>query len=201
MPHKRREVSRVEGFSDAEIIVEKDFNLGRIKLTRQTFVVVSTQGEGDEEALEQAVNSGPDDATYIAFVASKTKAGKVMDYLRARGVAAERLQQVRAPAGLDLGAKSPEEIAVSILAEIVQVRSGNASHPQQQPQPSEPKAAPAALPGVIAGAKDPICGMLVDPGQARYKSEYQGKWFYFCCAGCQRQFDQAPAKHAAFAVD
>ena len=186
-----------EGFGDVELIVEKDFNLGGIKLTPQTFVVVSTQGEGDEEALEQAVTSAAPDARYIAFVASKTKAGKVLDYLRARGIAPEKLGLVRAPAGLDLGAGTPEEIAVSILAEMVQVRGAKASEPQQRSNPS----APATQPAVTAGAKDPICGMLVDPSQARHKSEYQGRWFYFCCAGCQREFDHAPAKHAAFAVD
>jgi xanthine dehydrogenase accessory factor len=186
-----------EGFGDADIIAKKDFNLGGIKLTPQTFIVVSTQGEGDEEALEQAISSAGGDKTYIAFVASKTKAGKVVDYLRAKGIADEKLQQVRAPAGLDLGAGTPEEIAVSILAEIVKVRRANAGQLQQRSDPG----APAALPVTTAGAKDPICGMLVDPSQARHKSEYQGRWFYFCCAGCQREFDQAPAKHAAFAMD
>src|SRR5262249_31327938 len=149
-----------EGFSDAEITVAKDFNLNGVRPAPQTFIVVSTQGEGDEEALEQAVSSAGGDATYIAFVASKIKAEKALDYLRARGIAAEKLQQVRAPAGLDLGARTPEEVAVSILAEIVQVRCGKAGNLEQR---VEPKAAPATPPAAIAGAKDPICGMLVDP--------------------------------------
>jgi len=191
-----------EGFGEAEVIVEKDFNLSGLRLGPRTFIVVSTQGEGDEEALEKAAFTAGD-VPYVAFVASKVKAGKVLDYLRARGVAAEKLQLVRAPAGLDLGAGTPEEIAVSILAEIVQARCAKAA-PQQ---PRVDSSAPAAQPAVTAGAKDPtgakdpICGMLVDPSQSRYKSEYQGRWFYFCCAGCQRQFDEAPAKHAAFAID
>ena len=82
--------------------------------------MVSTQGEGDEEALEQAINS---DALYVAFVASKTKATKVLEFLKGRGVSQERIRRVRAPAGLNIGATSPEEIAVSILAEIVQMRA------------------------------------------------------------------------------
>jgi xanthine dehydrogenase accessory factor len=185
-----------EGFGEAQVIVEKDFNLSGLRLGPRTFIVVSTQGEGDEEALEKAAFTAGD-VPYVAFVASKIKAGKVLDYLRARGVPAEKLQLVRAPAGLDLGAGTPEEIAVSILAEIVQVRGAKAAPPQQRVDSN----APATPPVVAAGAKDPICGMLVDPSQARHKSEYQGRWFYFCCAGCQREFDQAPAKHAAFAVD
>ncbi|HEY6307021.1 MAG TPA: XdhC family protein [Candidatus Angelobacter sp.] len=177
-----------EGFADAQIIPEKDFNLGRLKITPQTYVVVSTQGEGDEAAVERAADSG---AGYIAFVASKTKAAKVIDYLREKGMAADKLGHVRAPAGLDLGAATPEEIAVSILAEIVQLRrrtSVSAKEPAGQAAPSS---------AAEAQAKDSICGMVVDKSKARYKSEYQGNWFYFCCAGCKQKFDQEPAKHAA----
>ena len=61
-------------------------------MSAQTFVVVSTQGEGDEEALEQAINS---DAVYVAFVASKTKAGKVLEFLKSRGLSAEKIGRVK----------------------------------------------------------------------------------------------------------
>jgi xanthine dehydrogenase accessory factor len=178
-----------EGLADAELIQEKDFNLSRIKVTPQTYVVVATQGEGDEEALEQAASSG---AAYVAFVASKTKAAKVFDYLRQKGIAGKVLGQVRAPAGLNLGAATPEEIAISILAEIVQVSRTEASSGTKEP-------AGQVLPVVTVEAKDPICGMMVDQSQARYKSQYQGSWFYFCCAGCKQKFDQEPAKHAGLA--
>jgi xanthine dehydrogenase accessory factor len=178
-----------EGFADAQLIQEKDFNLSRLKITPQTFVVVSTQGEGDEEAVDRAADSG---AGYIAFVASKTKAVKVIDYLREKGVAADKLGHVRAPAGLDLGAATPEEIAVSILAEIVQLRRARTSVSAKAP-------AGQSLPFSAAEAqvKDPICGMMVDKSKAAYKSEYQRNWFYFCSAGCKQKFDKEPARHAA----
>jgi xanthine dehydrogenase accessory factor len=79
------------------------------------FVVVSTQGRGDEAALQAALAS---DATYVAFVGSRKKAEALRKTLAARGVAPERLARLKAPAGLDLGAITPEEIAMSILAEI-----------------------------------------------------------------------------------
>jgi xanthine dehydrogenase accessory factor len=148
--------------------------------------VVSTQGEGDEEALEQALKS---DAPYVAFVASKTKADKVFDYLKSRGVSAEKLGHVRAPAGLDIHAKSPEEIAVSILAQIIQVRGEMA----QMPAPAKPA---LRLPVINnAEAKDPICGMTVDTNKASYKSEYRGKMFFFCCAGCKQTFECGPERY------
>jgi len=83
------------------------------------FVVVATQGRGDEAALTAAVNGA---AGYVAFVGSHRKAAALRDALMARGVDREKLARVRAPAGLDIGAVTPEEIALSIVAEMVEVR-------------------------------------------------------------------------------
>jgi len=83
------------------------------------FVVVSTQGRGDEAALHAALAV---EADYVAFVGSRKKAEALKAALARSGVAAERLARLKAPAGLDLGAITPDEIAISILAEIVAVR-------------------------------------------------------------------------------
>jgi xanthine dehydrogenase accessory factor len=169
--------------------VQADLDLSQVRIGPQTFVVVSTQGECDEEALEAAINAGP---AYVAFVASKKKAGKVFDYLKERGVAAEKIDRVRAPAGLDIHASSPEEIAVSILAEIIQVRGMGAAE--------QPMSQSASLPLLNQEARDPICGMTVDVSTAKYKSEFQGTWSYFCCAGCKQTFDKQPDKYSPAAA-
>lgn len=83
------------------------------------FIVVSTQSRGDEVALQAALSV---EADYVAFVGSRRKAETLKAKLRDRGVDAARLAALKSPAGLDLGAITPEEIAVSILAEIVQAR-------------------------------------------------------------------------------
>jgi xanthine dehydrogenase accessory factor len=88
------------------------------------YVVVSTQGRGDEAALLAALAV---EADYIAFVGSRKKAGALKSSLAKRGVVPERLAKLKAPAGLDLGAITPDEIAISILAEIVAVRRGKQS--------------------------------------------------------------------------
>jgi xanthine dehydrogenase accessory factor len=83
------------------------------------FVVVSTQGRGDEAALMAALAV---DADYVAFVGSRRKAEVLKGTLADKGVSPERLAKLKAPAGLDLGAITPDEIAISILAEIVAER-------------------------------------------------------------------------------
>jgi xanthine dehydrogenase accessory factor len=88
------------------------------------YVVVSTQGRGDEAALLAALAV---DVDYVAFVGSRRKAEALKATLAQRGVAAERLAKLKAPAGLDLGAITPDEIAISIVAEIVAVRRGKHS--------------------------------------------------------------------------
>jgi xanthine dehydrogenase accessory factor len=87
----------------------------------QRYVVVSTQGRGDEAALLAALAV---DVDYVAFVGSRRKAEVLKAALAQRGVAPERLAKLNAPAGLDLGAITPDEIAISILAEIVAARRG-----------------------------------------------------------------------------
>lgn len=164
--------------------VQQTFDLSSIKITPQTYVVVSTQGEGDEEALERALKSG---ASYVAFVASKTKARKVVDSLRESGMTVQQLARLRFPAGLDIKATSPEEIAVSILAEIIQVRGAKSSPVSSPLEPEVPLMA-------VTTATDPICGMTVTIATAKFKSEYQGAVFYFCCGGCQRKFDLEPSR-------
>jgi len=94
------------------------------------FVVVSTQGRGDEAALAAALAV---EADYVAFVGSRRKAQALKAALAKTGVDPERLARLKAPAGLDLGAITPDEIAVSILAEIVAVRRGG--HPRNAAGP------------------------------------------------------------------
>jgi len=144
-----------------------------------SFAVVATQGHDDEEALEAAARSG---VPYIAFVASSRKFASRVEFLRGRGVSEEQIARIKAPAGLDLGAVTPDEIAVSILAEIVQMRhkpSAGAHGRQTAGLASEP-----------AEARDVVCGMMVEIAAARHVSEYQGVKFYFCASSCKAQFEK-----------
>ena len=153
------------------------------------FIVVSSHGSFDEDAVEQALQT---DARYVSLVASRRRAAAVMQTLRDRGVPLERLARLKAPAGLDIGAVTPEEIAVSILAEIIHVsRTGRGDRPRNDPTtPQE----------VEIEATDPVCGMSVTVASAKYRSERAGLSYYFCCAGCKRKFDDEPARYAGSAT-
>jgi len=95
------------------------FNLAEIGVAAEDYVVVATQGRRDREALAAALGT---DARYVAFVGSRRKAEVLKAQIAEQGLAAERIARLKAPAGLDIHGIEPEEIALSILAEIVACR-------------------------------------------------------------------------------
>ncbi len=149
----------------------------------ETYVVVASHGNYDEDALEWALTT---DAAYVALVASPKRGQAVRQYLAESGVPADRLSRLKCPAGLDLGANSPEEIALSVLAEIVQWRH----RPPAQAAPAQ-----AAGPATPTQAIDPVCGMTVEIATARYTYAYAGQTYYFCAPGCKRSFSKKPEKY------
>jgi xanthine dehydrogenase accessory factor len=110
-----------EAFPNAARLVTEDFDLIETPIGPKTFVVIATQHKRDHQWLQKALEG---DAQYVALVASRHRAKLVLDYLAAAGLAEEEIASVRAPAGLDLGAGTPEEIALSIISEMVAVRRG-----------------------------------------------------------------------------
>jgi xanthine dehydrogenase accessory factor len=159
--------------------------LARLPMSPDTSVVVATHGTCDEDALERALAG---EAGYVSLVASRKRAAAVAESLRRRGVATDRIARLKAPAGLDLGAVTPGEIAVSILAEVIQVRRGNkvadgaGESPPTRPPPAQ--------------VRDPVCGMRVDLAAARHRSDAGGPPVYFCCARCREVFEADPARYA-----
>jgi xanthine dehydrogenase accessory factor len=156
-------------------------------------VVVATHGDLDEDVLTQVLATP---AGYVSLVASRKRAGAIVESLRRRGVAPSQLDRLKAPAGLDIGAVSPEEIAVSILAEIIHARHTRKTEPVEAPA-FVPIAAFGAPAGMSEEATDPVCGMTVRMPTARHRSERVGRSVYFCCAHCKEAFDADPARYAS----
>jgi len=108
-------------FPAARRLVVDDMAYETLTPAATDFVVIATQHKGDHESIERALQSS---AHYIALIASRKRAGLVLDHLRDRGIATEQIERVRSPAGLDIAARTPEEIALSVMAEIVMIRRG-----------------------------------------------------------------------------
>ena len=192
-------VSACDPSASAELFPEADALATDLAAVREqigpkSHVVIATMGHYDEEALEAVVGSS---AGYIGLVASPRRGRAVIDYLQGKGVAPESLQRVKYPAGLDVGAETPEEIALSILTEVVQkMRAAGGGLGNGE------LTAAAALdtPIIPAGAVDPICQMTVNPADSRYFTTHQGDTYHFCCLRCKEEFDKEPARYAGQSV-
>lgn len=156
-----------------------------------TFVVVASHGDDDEAWIEAALSAGP---PYVGLVSSPRRAASIREHLAGRGFGPEALDALRAPAGLDLGARRPEEIALSIVAEIISVRRAMAAI--EWPAPAA-EAGEEATAGEPSERRDPVCGMTVEVRSARHVHEHGGSRYYFCCAKCLTAFAEDPARYAA----
>jgi xanthine dehydrogenase accessory factor len=162
--------------SDADL-VDSGLAFDRLPAARATYVVVASMGVVDEEALLAALRLEPAPA-YVALVGSRRRFAAIADFLRQAGIAEERIAAVQAPAGLDIRAETPAEIALSILGEITAVR----------------RATPYRLPAPVAEQAriviDPICGMEVDLATARHTLIVDGETLGFCCPACKREYER-----------
>jgi xanthine dehydrogenase accessory factor len=171
-----------ELFPDASALIQDLPALGG-HLGPRSYVVVATMGHYDEEALEQVLTSG---ASYVGLVASPRRGRAVIEYLQGKGISSGALEKVKYPAGLDIGAETPEEIALSILTEIV----------QKMRSEQDGTLLASETQTVFTEAVDPICQMTVSIADARYSSIHNDHTFYFCCLRCKEAFDQEPDGYA-----
>ena len=128
-------------------------------------LVVAGHGREELPALKVGLEAG---VPYVGLVASRRRGQGVLGELRSDGVPQDRLDRIDTPAGFDIGARTPEEIALSILAKIVAVRRA-------------PKEAPLT-------AVDPVCGMTVTVVPGTPSLEHEGETVYFCREGCRDAF-------------
>ncbi len=155
-------------------------------------LVVAAHGRDELHTLRRGLEAG---VPYVGLVASPKRGAGVLAELRADGVAKEQLDVIDVPAGIDIGARAPAEIALSILASIVAVRRGK--------QASAPAPAASAAGSTVAAAGptlavDPICGMTVAAVPGTPSVQFEGETIYFCCEGCLAKFE-AQHEHAVAA--
>lgn len=184
-----------ERFPDADIVLT-DLNGARGRIGPSSYVVLATMGTGDEEGLEAVLGSSP---RYLGLVASKEKAKGLFKYLRDKGVPPAYLDQVKCPAGLELGGETLAEIGLSVMAEITQLRRTLTKQAVESLNTSKVAGLPvinsAASVEESPDARDPVCGMTVVTTNARYTSIMENTTFSFCCLRCKDSFDRSPATY------
>jgi xanthine dehydrogenase accessory factor len=175
-------------------------------------VVVASHGRGEEPVLAAALAAG---IPYVGLVASRKRGAQVLARLAGADDAAR--QRVHTPAGLDIGARTPPEIALSILAEIIGERPRRSQHPGAgQTPPAAARsgqhgglagagpagAGPAGVsgPGGLSGtgpvtATDPVCGMSVAVTEATPQLPHDRGIWYFCGSGCKQAFASDPGRY------
>ncbi len=142
-------------------------------------VVVASHGHHELEVLRAALAAG---TPYLALVASPKRGAAVLAELALPAAEAHR---VKTPAGLDIGARSPGEIAVSILAELV------------SRQVSTPAVSGGGEPAAPETVTDPVCGMTVTASPHTLSYRHAGRTWYFCAPGCRDAFAADPARYGA----
>jgi xanthine dehydrogenase accessory factor len=178
----------------------------RIRLTdtpdEAPVVLVATQGQADEEALEAALRSP---AKHVLMIASRRKMEKLCDVMRTRGIDEFQLSRMQAPAGPDAGAKTPGEIALVAIVGVLALLRGRG---QVSMDAGQVRRGAAERAGQGTGSSpttairegkfiNPVCGMAVSTVNPMHIEKYEGVSYYFCCDGCRATFLKEPAKYAA----
>lgn len=141
-------------------------------------MVVAAHGKGELEALRAGLDAG---LPYIGLVASPKRGAALLEELRAGGVPDAQLARIECPAGIDIGARTPPEVALTILARIIERRySEDYTAPIRAPRDQE---APKF-------AIDPICGMTVTAEPGTLHLEHDGETVYFCAPGCRKAYEK-----------
>jgi len=153
-------------------------------------IIVAAHGKGELEAIRAGLEA---ELPYVGLVASPKRGAALIEELREGGVSDEMLARVDVPAGLDIKAKTPPEVALSIIARLIETRHGGSYSPPLRSPSSEP--APTF-------AVDPVCGMTVTMAPDTPQYEHDGETIYFCREGCKTEYiaglsGDAPAKSSA----
>ena len=171
-----------EKFSAADVVLPQ-VELDKLGAVRERFAVVATNGNWDEEAIKALLPLSPD---YLGLVASKKRFQQIRKDLAGGGVAEEKLDLIKCPAGIAMPARTFPEVALSIIAEIVTLRRSQ-----------EKKAAGHRSAEHLASllAEDPVCHMKVDPLTAGHSFVFAGVTYYFCNTHCKNTFEKDPRRY------
>lgn len=180
--------------------IKESVNFDGIKNFNNTYVVIATQGEDDEENVEKALATA---AKYVGYVCSRKKSELIKQYLLSKNISHDRINSLKSPVGFDINAKLAGEVAISILAEIVEdfrlekteVSSCCGTEKQQKTASVETEHVNDKF--TEEYYINPVCGVPVSKKSPKHIIDYQGEKVYFCCDGCKVSFEKNPSQYIA----
>lgn len=165
-------------------------NLQDVKTSSATIIIVATQGESDETALMEAMKK---ERAFLGFVASRKKIATVKESLLQMGCSKKDVDTIVSPVGLDINAKKADEVAISILAEIIQHQnSENNTTGFSEYDKGTNANGQISKPVYYI---NPVCGVPVDTNNPKHIIVYKDQNVYFCCDGCKIKFEAEPEKY------
>jgi xanthine dehydrogenase accessory factor len=162
-----------------------------------SYIIVTTRGENDDLVVRKAMETR---AGYVGFVASAKKAEDLRTKLLNEGLSEDDISRLRSPVGLDINAKLASEVAISILAEVIDdFRDGRVSiskgKEEAQPEATTPVESVAGDAFAEEYYINPVCQVPVSRKNPKHIIEYKGELVYFCCDGCKVSFEKNPAQY------
>lgn len=173
-----------------------EVNFDTIRSIINSHIVVTTQGEDDELSVKKALQTN---VAYVGFVASAKKSEDIKAYLKGEGISEERIAQLRSPVGLDINAKLASEVAISILAEVIdhfrniKVGSGSCCGSLTAAEAGSTTAEDIFAEDYYI---NPVCNVPVSKKNPKHIVEYKGQKVYFCCDGCKVSFEKNPGQYS-----
>ncbi len=184
-------------FPSASVVSDK-VDFGGFHHFNNTYIVVATQGEDDEENVCKALATS---ATYVGYVSSKKKSQQIKQYLKGKELSPERIESLKSPVGFDINAKLAGEVAISILAEIV--KDFRTEHTEDTACCGSSKEQKEKVKNAIESNDkfseeyyiNPVCGVPVSKKSPKHVIEYKNETVYFCCDGCKVSFEKNPSQY------
>lgn len=210
----RRVGLRANAAADIARAGESRFDAAALDRAGASFVLIATQGDGDEDALEAALRSN---AVAVLLIASRRKADTLREGVLLRGIDEKRLQVLHAPAGPAIHAHTPQEIALGAVAGVVALRHQlEEAAAASQSDARQPRVATESVPPLppcetldtldslpTDGGRyvNPVCGVSVDMETAKHVVEHDGQKVYFCCDCCKAKFEREPERYVSVALE
>lgn len=169
-------------------LIHPELDFKSLKNPQNAYIIIASQGDNDEEKIVKALETS---INYVGLISSAKKAKKIRAFLATTQLSPKRIAELRSPVGIDINAKQASEVAISILADIIQhfrntTPNSCCNTKTKTPQEEHSKAFSEEF------YINPVCNVPVSKITPKHILEYGGKKVFFCCDGCKISFEKNP---------